>query len=399
MNVFVIPSWYPSEAHPSTGIFFKEQSELLARHAQNIRLGISVWGQHEPSLWLPVHKPLSSLIKLASRPSIKKKDVHLNERCVEFFTPAYTWSRKIGKGNAKGIQEANEANFQRFTQAFGPPDLIHAHVAYPAGVIAQKLAKKHGIPFLITEHMSPFPMPSLKSIFKSKILPVLATADRVFAVSKALAMDISSYAIGSEVLSNFIDDEQFMPGSERKGGKMSLLAVGRLEKQKNYSLMLQAMGKLRDAGVDFELKIIGSGSMANTLQRLTQQLSLDTHVEWLGECSREGVSCHMKNADVLLNTSMHENQPVAILEALASGLEVVTTKWAGAQEFARTVNSHLVGYSPKEVVAALVTLSKEGVRPKSQIRALFDAHYSTRKQVDQLISRYEMVVNRAVSKE
>lgn len=388
MNVFVIPSWYPSDAHPSTGIFFKEQAELIARHSGDVNVGISTWGQHEPALWLPVHRPLSSLIKIASKPALKQRDIQLNERCAAFFTPAYTWTRKIGQGNTKGILAANEANLQRFVTAFGRPDVIHAHVAYPAGAIAQKLAQKYEVPFFITEHMSPFPMPSLKSIFKSKILPVLATADRVLAVSRALAMDISSYAIGSEVVSNFIDDEFFTPGDERPGNHLTMIAVGRLEKQKNYTLMLQAMGQLREAGIPFQLKIVGSGSLSAALQKLAAQLGLENEITWLGECTREEVRDHLQQSDVLINTSMHENQPVAILEALACGLEVITTNWSGASEFAKSMGSHQVGYSPREIVKTLQQLHGNGLRPKTAVRALYEEHYSAKKHVDLLVSRY-----------
>ena len=47
------------------------------------------------------------------------------------------------------------------TAEAGPADVIHAHVGFPGGAVARALSAEHGIPYVVTEHMSPFPLPAL----------------------------------------------------------------------------------------------------------------------------------------------------------------------------------------------------------------------------------------------
>ena len=165
MNLFIIPSWFPSERYPSTGIFFKEQAQIIARKYPEWGIGLSTWGSHEPSLWIRLIKPLDTLIKLTSRFPIRAHEKLLEANCVLFFTPAHTWSRRFLKGNIDRIIKANEENLRKHIIHFGKPDLIQADISFPAGYIAASLSEKYEIPFIIKEQMSPFPLPSFKNDF------------------------------------------------------------------------------------------------------------------------------------------------------------------------------------------------------------------------------------------
>lgn len=390
MNLFIIPSWYPSESYPSTGIFFREQSILLARHLPRYQVGISLWGSHEPKLWLRKSKPLHSLIQYISKPLIKPHENLLEPNCIEFFHPAYTWTRKIKKGNLQGIITANMRNFERYIRHFGRPELIHAHVAFPAGYIARVLAQKYQLPYVITEHMSPFPMPSLKRELKRKILPVLNDAAAVFAVSQALSDRLVAFGIKSQRTSNFIDDSFFTPGPGTNG-IFTLVSIGRLEKQKGFELLIEAMGLLRDEGFPVQLRILGDGPMKRLLLQLAIRRGVSEQITWLGEADRFTVRNELQQAHAFVLASVHENQPVAILEAMACGLPVITTGWHGASELVDARNGSIVRHRSPEALAEEIKNVRNTAYEKPTLRELFLKRFGTEKVILDLSKRLETV--------
>ncbi len=331
MNVFIIPSWYPSATYPSTGIFFKEQAQVLAKHRPDWNIGISVWGSHEPGLWLPVFKPLTSLLRYGSKPSVKRKDSLLEPNCAEFLTPAFTWTRKIRKGNIEGIIQANEENFDRFVQSYGKPDVIHAHVTYPAGYIAQRLSEKHEIPFVITEHMSPFPLPAFRSEVKKLLVPPLQKANQVIAVGQQLSKELEAYGIESTVVDNFIDFNLFNAENRIPHSAEPLLFhLGRLEDQKNQMGLLAALAECTE--FKWQLIIGGEGSLLKRLKLQTQRLGLTNRVTFKGSMTSNEIASTLKESSLFLMPSKHESSGVAALEALASGVPVLMTKCGGIDE-------------------------------------------------------------------
>ena len=52
MNIFTIPSWYPSKLNPAWGIFCKEQAEALAKVFPDSNFGVSLWGQNNDNTLL-----------------------------------------------------------------------------------------------------------------------------------------------------------------------------------------------------------------------------------------------------------------------------------------------------------------------------------------------------------
>lgn len=326
MNVFYIPSWYPTADFPTVGIFLKEQAQLIAKAKPEWNIGISLWGSHEPSLWLKANSPLQSLILASSRSPIKPYDNQLAKNCVEIFHPAFIWTRRIRKGNMKGIVSANRKNFERYERLFGEVDVIHAHVAYPAGIIAKQLSQEFQIPYVITEHMSPFPLPSFKSDFRQIVLPPLKDAATAIAVSGSLQKELHAYGIESHVIPNVIDTETFRPG-QVKNEMTQILAVGRLEHQKGFDLLIEALAELK--GRDWHISIIGEGSERNKLVSLIQKNGLESRVELQGDLTREAIANKMQCCDFFVLSSRHESFGMVAAEAMACGKPVVFTKCGG----------------------------------------------------------------------
>ena len=335
MNILIIPSWYPSPENPNTGIFIKEQAILFAKHFPEHNIGISTWGSNHKSLLLEVAKPFQLLMKLFKKPQNHLKQFAPN--CIEYFSPTYTWTRIILKGNIKNIISANEKNIKNFEQQYGRIDLIHAHVSHPGGYVAMQISQRLHIPYVITEHMTPFPFSVYHKDGKiSKLITQpLAMASKTICVSDFLKKSITIQAQAELCLiNNFIDEDFFIPKQikTRNEAPISLLFIGRLVPQKGIDILLKAFKILLETDLNLKLTIGGTGEYEKDYQLLCNELGLGKNVNWLGNLDRNQVRDTLQECNIFILPSRNENNPVVILEALACGKPVITTSCGGPEE-------------------------------------------------------------------
>jgi glycosyltransferase involved in cell wall biosynthesis len=101
-----------------------------------------------------------------------------------------------------------------------------------------------------------------------------------------------------------------------------ILFVGRLEKEKNLPLLLEAFAILREESTDVKLVLVGKGREEAVLKRRISELKLE-QVLLLGEMDNERIPELMNCADVLVLCSLYEGSPSVIKEALACNRPVV----------------------------------------------------------------------------
>ena len=393
MKIFIIPSWQPSDRFPTTGIFFYDQARVLAQQKPDWQIAISSWGSHDPRLWSTPLRPLDFFLKRLSKLPISRKEVLITANLVEFYNPCLTWTRRFLSGNLPKIVHANEENLLKFIAYYGKPDIIHAQVTFPAGYIAEELSKKFKIPFVITEHMTPFPMQGVKDVLKKRIMPALHAASKVMVVSQHLKEALKNHQIDAHLIPNFIDEKFFNLGESLiQGNQTILVAVGRLENQKNYPLLIRAVDKLRHQGVLVQLKIAGEGTERKKISTLIQRLGLQSKIQLLGDIDKDSLKLLLHSADRFVSASLHENMPVAILEALACGLPVITTPWQGADKM---VNSDVSGiaqtFDPKDFSFA-ISKSIDKEYSKEEIRQFYLSHYGNEVVINELEGVYQSVI-------
>lgn len=107
---------------------------------------------------------------------------------------------------------------------------------------------------------------------------------------------------------------------EAKAG-CTLLACGRLTKQKDYPSLFQAFARL--SGIDLQLNILGDGGLRQSLEQLAQELGIADRVNFLG--FQHDPFSHMRRADIFVLSSRWEGFGNVLVEAMAMGTPVVST--------------------------------------------------------------------------
>ena len=126
--------------------------------------------------------------------------------------------------------------------------------------------------------------------------------------------------------------------ASRGGDATRILAVGRLVEKKGHETLLLAASLLRDRGFEFSLRLAGEGPEWSRLQRLVHELRLGDRVVFLGPLSETEVRAEYELADVFalpcrkLANGDQDGLPNVILEAMAHGLPVVSTRLDGITE-------------------------------------------------------------------
>lgn len=118
----------------------------------------------------------------------------------------------------------------------------------------------------------------------------------------------------------------------------NLLSVGRFVEKKAPQLTILAFKEVAETYPNAKLLMIGKGLLFKECQKLVSSLGLETQVQFLGACSHEQVAAHMQNARAFVQHSVcaksgdSEGTPVAVLEASASGLPIISTRHGGIKD-------------------------------------------------------------------
>jgi glycosyltransferase involved in cell wall biosynthesis len=349
MNVFIIPSWYPHRCFPWEGKFLEGQARAIAELRPEWNVAISTWAQGEGfvSSAHVLKSPRCVIDALLARPGERELLANL----VELRHPVLAWPVRVLGGNRGGILAANRANLDRAIARFGRIDVLHAHVSYPAGWVAMQLARERGIPYVITEHMGPFPLPvyartdgTLEPYLRE---PLLAANARI-AVSPMLAERIASFGIPApEYIPNLIDEREYSPGPPAKRDSFTFYTLCLMDPTKGVADLLQAaalfLRRLPDASRDrVRFRLGGDGPALGQFKALATQLGIDRTVEWLGQMPRERAREEFQRCDCFVLPSHHESFGIVYVEAHACGKPVIATRCGGPEVIVTAENGVLV---------------------------------------------------------
>ncbi len=240
--------------------------------------------------------------------------------------------------------------------------IITAQDPFECGWAGLKIKKRWRLPLEVQVHTDPFSpyfSGTLNRVRKFIARRVLKRVDRIRAVSREVAerlgetMDLSSKIY---ILPIAVDQEKITSGNltfdlhARYGWTFVLLAVARLEKEKNLGFALRALAEVRKTFPDTGLVIVGSGSEEKHLRSLSQKLGLEGFVDFIGW--QNNLASFYKSANVFIQTSIFEGYGLALIEAGLNGLPVISTPVGIAKEFENGRDLYLVNHNDIESLAA-----------------------------------------------
>lgn len=262
-----------------------------------------------------------------------------------------------------------ERLYTQYRNEFGRPDLIHVH-CWSAGRVARVIARREGIPYLVTEHLSSFLREDLLPQQGRAARQVFDEAAAVVAVSEGLAKQLRKYTDNPRliVIPNIVDTDFFdIPAQKYSNEVFQLSSIGDPWHTKGYDILLEALHLFKqNTGYPFHLKLGDRIPGRADLLKIIEKYDLSSQVSFLGRLSREKVRAIMQQSDVYISASRWETFGLTMAEAMACGTPVVATKTAGALD---VVDQHTGILVPKEDPFALA----DAVTIIFHKRLIFDA--------------------------
>jgi glycosyltransferase involved in cell wall biosynthesis len=257
-------------------------------------------------------------------------------------------------------------------------DVFHAQHPFLLGATARRLARTVGRPLVFTYHtlydryahyvpLPPGPVARMALAWSTRFANA---ADLVIAPSEALAERIKGQGVRRrvEVVPTGIDLDRFEPG-DRAGARAALglpaegplLAyVGRLDREKNLPLLLEAFAHVSARIPEARLLLVGRGRREGQLRDQVARLGALDRVRFVGGVAPEDVVTYYQAADLFVFASTTETQGLAVLEAMAVGRPVVAVRASGVEEAVLDgVTGLLTAEDPSALASAAVEVLED----------------------------------------
>jgi glycosyltransferase involved in cell wall biosynthesis len=235
---------------------------------------------------------------------------------------------------------------------------------------------------------------------RALIRTLLGRAQRAIVLGSALRPMLDGIVSGEriEVVPNCVPDR--MPDARRaehRNGPIRILFLGNLIPGKGYGELIQATGMLVDAGMDLELVLAGGGLADRARRKILSESRIPDRIRFTGPVDVAEKTVLLGEADLLALPSYYENEahPLVILEAMAAGLPVVSTRYVAIPEM---VNDGVTGLlvEPRDISGLAAALRRLAEDPTLR-RRMGDAgraRYLEEFTVPQWVERMSQVFDR-----
>lgn len=386
MHVLIIPSWYPETPEDVDGIFFRLQAQALQR--SGLKIGVTA-----PVFRSMRGKPASVVNGGYGIRSYTEENIPTYVYKSMYFFPRlpyldrHRWVR------------AGWKLFKRYVRDHGTPDIIHAHSMNHAGILAQQIHEKTGIPFVLTEHSSTYARKLIRNWQRPAMLRSAQQCSARIAVSKDFCrlLETEYGGLDWQYIPNSLSPAFIRPvdlANKPKNAEFTFCSVAHLNYNKGFDILLPAFAEALKTHPDLKLKIGGTGLIASQLHNLAAELGLENSVEFLGGLQNDQVLDLMFRSDAFVLASRNETFGVVFIEALSQGLPVAATRCGGPQTIINENNGILVPVGDVQALAgALVSLYENRGRYDAQtLRADCLSEFGEEAVVRQITAVYETIL-------
>jgi glycosyltransferase involved in cell wall biosynthesis len=249
---------------------------------------------------------------------------------------------------------------------------VHAHFAGMAARTAYWVKQFFGVPFSFTAHANDIFVPRAFAIGLDRLID---TASSVVTESDYAANYLRTRfppsAAKIQRVYNALDLLSF-PRADFASPIPLIISVGRLIEKKGFSDLIAACRILADSGCNFRCEIIGEGPLENDLRAQIEGSNLREKVTLAGAQSQAEIKRRLAAATVFVlacttdSSGGTDNLPTVIMEAMATGLPVVSTTLAGIPEMVQPgITGELVPPDdPRELARAIEQIITDPARAR-----------------------------------
>ncbi len=318
MRVLVIPTWYPNGEDKLMGVYHKEFTYALNNY-----------GIKADMLFIDRQRLSNPFKYLFMKKKEIDKETNYNVSIYKLLNLSPI-SFKLGIN--RYVKKLDYA-FKDYLKYNEKPDLIHAHVTVPAGYAACIIGKKYNIPVIVTEHCG-----NLERFFKNDSLKkygnFVLKNSTYSTVSKYMKDIVLKYTNECYIIPNLVDTTPFNNDIVRKRNNVfKLVSVCALREGKRLDIAFKAIKKLKEQNIKIHLDVIGDGFYENYYKQVCDELNLHKEITFLGRKNKFEIAEILKKENALLISSELESFGIPGIEAMASGLPIVSTDCLGPTEY------------------------------------------------------------------
>lgn len=251
------------------------------------------------------------------------------------------------------------------------PDIIHTHSIDMAFAVSFA-ARLFRIPIVHTFHIVTFHDAQQSRVRRSLELR-LARAAGLRIVTAPNEYDVAALAAAgswqAQLLSNGVDLHVWRPAMQHADPHpFTFVSVGRLEHQKGYEVLLQAVAQLAQITPQpFRVVICGDGSLKRQLVSDAAQKGIGQLVDFVGRKSVAETYAIVSRADAAVFASLFETTPLTLLEAWAVGLPVITTRVGIVREKTDAEAAYLVAVGDVDALTKAMLTCMQDEHGRQQI--------------------------------
>jgi len=279
-------------------------------------------------------------------------------------------------------------------------DLVHAFFGFPSGWLCYRSARQ--LPYIISLRGSDVPGQNARLQKDYKLLAPIFKAiwhksDLLVACSHGLKDRALRFLpdVAMEVIPNGVLTDRFVPKLELPAQPSRFISVGRLSETKRLDLLIETVALLRQTGQDVSLQLVGDGALHGALRGQIERLHLASNVTLTGRVESHDMPALYQASDLYISGSYQEGMSNAMLEAMASGLPIVTTSCEGVDELISDNGVVVNTATPQAMANAIGDLlnNPQLYTAMSQAGRQKALGFSWSSVADQYITHYQAIVN------
>jgi glycosyltransferase involved in cell wall biosynthesis len=240
-------------------------------------------------------------------------------------------------------------------------DIIHSHLAYPAGFLGTIIYKRKNIPNVITEHSS------ISKYFRSFVHTkcvryALKNSPGIICVSNALREEILKIVNRDiSVIHNVTNIEKFRFASPETDKKIHIGFLGNLDNEnKGLDLLLKSVSLLKRRNII--LHIGGKGKLLDSYVKMAEESGIKENCRFYGGILPEEVAGFYSRLNFFVLVSRYETFGIVLVEAMACGLPVIATKCGGPEEIVIPSTGILVSKDNVQVLAVAISFMLDNLQ-------------------------------------